>query len=360
MSALETHGRQRGSYYNATDLLATHFPEPRWAVTGLIPEGLTLLGGAPKLGKSWLCLGLGLAIASGQPALGAIPVDEGDVLYCALEDPPRRLKSRLRMVLGAENSAPERLAFVTELPGLVAGVDLIAEWLEEHPDARLVIVDVLAKIRPPSNGQTSAYEADYKILSQLKQLADRYRIAVVVVTHLRKMHADDPFDQISGTTGQTGAADTTLVAKRTRGENAASLHVTGRDVLESEYAVTFDPERCTWTLDGDALADAAAKARTMHASDGLGDKAAEIVDLLAKHSDGLGPTAVGGYIGLPANAAGVYLQRLAEAGRIEKVARGRYSAVESVASVESDTGNVLDFQRLQHIQQPFGDDGDGA
>ena len=354
-SVLESDGRQRGVYFTADDLLDTHFPEPRWAVPGLIAEGLTLLAGAPKLGKSWLCLDLGISIATGTPALGKIDTLQGDVLYAALEDPPRRLKSRLRKILDGDR-APGNLALVTELPSMVVALDMIAEWLEGHPDARLVVIDVLAKVRPAAAPGTSAYEADYAVLSSLKKLADTYRVAVVVVTHLRKMEATDVFDQVSGSTGLTGGADATLVLKRARGDNAASMHVTGRDIVESEYAVTFNPDRCTWTLDGDALADAAKKAATNRVSDGLGDKSAEIIALLAQHPNGIGPTAVGATVGMTAQNAGTYLQRLEAAGRVTKVGRGRYALVESVESVESEMDNVVPFHTSNTFHTPFGGD----
>lgn len=349
-STLESDGRQRGVYFNAHELMNTQFPEPRWAVPGLVAEGLTILGGAPKLGKSWLCLSLGVDVAGGHPVLGKIEAESGSVLYAALEDPPRRLKARLHKIIGSA-PGPVDLTLVTELPAMAVALDMIAEWLEAHPDARLVIVDVLAKIRPPASAGKSAYEEDYRVLSQLKQLADRYRVAVVVVTHLRKMEAADVFDQVSGSTGLTGAADATLVLKRARGENSASLHVTGRDIVESEYAVTFNPDRCTWLLDGDALADAAKKAARDRVAGGLGDKAAEILELVAA-SPGVGPTQVGKAVGLDANAAGVYLQRLADAGRLQKTGRGRYSPVESVESVETGTVIPVTFNTNNTFNTP--------
>jgi hypothetical protein len=78
-SAAESVERARTSY-SAVELLATTFPEPRWAVPGILAEGLTFLAGAPKLGKSWLALNVSLAIASGGRALGQIPV--GAVTRC--------------------------------------------------------------------------------------------------------------------------------------------------------------------------------------------------------------------------------------------------------------------------------------
>src|SRR5437870_5446609 len=91
------------------------FPPPRWAVPGIVAEGLTLYAGPPKVGKSWLALGLAVAIASGGRALGKVQVQSGDVLYAALEDPPRRLQERLGTVLDG-GSVPGSPNFWTEWP----------------------------------------------------------------------------------------------------------------------------------------------------------------------------------------------------------------------------------------------------
>jgi len=87
-----TAGAPERTSWTAAELRDLKFPEPRWAVPGIIPEGVTLLGGAPKIGKSWLALGLSLAIASGGKALGSVEVEPGAVLYLALEDTGRRLQ----------------------------------------------------------------------------------------------------------------------------------------------------------------------------------------------------------------------------------------------------------------------------
>ena len=94
--------------WTAAELMAAVFPEPRWAVPGIVAEGVTVLAGAPKAGKSWLGLGLGLACATGGKALGSIDVDAGPALYLALEDTGLRLQTRLRLVLG-EDPAPTTL-----------------------------------------------------------------------------------------------------------------------------------------------------------------------------------------------------------------------------------------------------------
>src|SRR5262249_17346622 len=132
----------RRTSWTAGELLAVVLPEPRCAVDGLITEGLGFFAGAPKLGKSWLALGLGIAIASGGFGFGKIPVEKGEVLYLALEDNARRLQSRLRMLLG-ENEPPPGLFIETEWPRLDdGGLDKLIQWLEQHPATRLIVVDV--------------------------------------------------------------------------------------------------------------------------------------------------------------------------------------------------------------------------
>jgi hypothetical protein len=245
--ALEVQGRDAGVYFTAADLMSRDFPEPKWAVPGLVAEGLNLLVGSPKLGKSWLCLGLAVAVASGGVALGKVRVDQGAVLYAALEDTPRRLQNRLRAVLGRDD-VPSDLHITTGLPRMPDAIGYLSGWLDAHPGARLVIVDVLRKIRPPETNQ-SAYGQDYDVMSQLKGLADRHEVAVIAVHHTRKAADEtDVFNEVSGSTGLTGAADAILVAKRARNTAEAVLHVTGRDITEQEYGLAWHVETCSWSL----------------------------------------------------------------------------------------------------------------
>lgn len=337
MSDLQDLATLRGAYYTEDVLAATDFPEPRWAVPGLVAEGLTILAGAPKLGKSWMALSVALGVASGTPVLGSVPTTGGDVLYLALEDTPRRLKSRLSMLRQGTEASP-RLTLVTYMPEPDNVLGLLDEWLSEHPDARLIVVDVFAKIRTraPSDSR-SIYSVDYEDASNLKALADRHRVAIVLVHHTRKMGADDAFDTISGSTGLTGAADTSLVLKRARNATTATLHVTGRDVSESEYALTFDPTTGRWRLDGNELADAARKAAEVHATASLDVRSRRMVEIVNAAPEGIRADDVADMLGdLDAQLVGTYLARLAKQHRIARYGRGLYGRVESVESVESD------------------------
>ncbi len=244
----------RKTSWTAVELLETDFPEPRFAVPGIFAEGLNLLVGAPKLGKSWLVLNVANAVATGGRALGKVAVEQGEVLYLALEDGPRRLKNRLEMVLGDENfTAPTGLHFETEWPPLIdGGAEDLSAWLGTHPDTRLVVVDVIARLRSPVKTNADRYMVDYMVAEEVKRVADQHSVPVVAVHHTRKAAADDFIDSVSGTNGLAGAADSIIVLKRSRGQADAVLHVTGRDVEEQELALNFDAHIGTWALLGDA------------------------------------------------------------------------------------------------------------
>ncbi|MFE3561827.1 AAA family ATPase [Streptomyces microflavus] len=234
--------------WTADELMATEFPDPKWAVPGLISEGVNLLAGPPKVGKSWLSLGLALSVAAGGTAMDTVPVEGGPVLYLALEDTARRLKTRMGKML-AGTRAPSNLTLATSCPSLPqGGSEAIAQWAERNPDARMIVIDVFAKIRGTSAPGASAYDADYAAVGHVKRIADHYGIAVVLVHHVRKAASDDFLAEVSGTNGLAGAADATLVLKRARGKADGVLHVTGRDVDESEYALRFFPEVGAWHL----------------------------------------------------------------------------------------------------------------
>lgn len=329
MTQLETIGRERGIYWTATDLMTTDFPEPRWAVPGLLCEGLNLLVGSPKLGKSWLCLGLGVAIASGGVALGKIHVEEGDVLYAALEDTPRRLQGRLRTVLGTD-PVPENLTIVTALPKGQEAIDLVGEWLDAHPRARLVVIDVLRKVTPRSDGR-NAYEADYDAMSALKRLADAHGIAVVAVHHTRKLVDEgDVFNEVSGSTGLTGAADAILIAKRARNTAEAVLHVTGRDVTEQEYGLAWNVETCTWTLlDEPAVITNMSNTRRT------------VLAWITEHK-GSTPTQIAGATGIALNTVKQTVRRMVDDDQLDTTGDGHYFPRRSLSPVSPLSPNTAD------------------
>ncbi len=235
--------------YPLDELLALELPEPRWAVPGLLSEGLSILAGKPKLGKSWMALNLAMTLAAGGMALGSIRVQPSDVLYLALEDRVRRIQDRARKVMrGLGSQANKRLKFAVAWPRQdQGGVLELAKWAESVDNPMLIIIDVWAKFRAPAKNNSSAYEQDYDQLSEVKSCADYYGCSVMAVHHTRKSAAEDVFDEISGTLGIAGAADGSMVLSRARNQNEGTLAMTGRDIEEQTLSVKFDPATFCWT-----------------------------------------------------------------------------------------------------------------
>lgn len=227
------------------------FPPTKWAVPGILPAGVALLAGKPKTGKSWMALDMALAVAGGGPALGALQCEHGLVLYVAGEDSKKRLAKRLN-ILCPNESRPKHLHLATEILKLgQGGEEQIRAWLDVHPDARLIIIDTLAKLRAAPKRTDTLYSADYDVGQALTAISGEYDVTILIVAHTRKMKADDPLDLVSGTLGLTGGVDGVLVLQREPVSDNATLYVTGRDIEEQgEHGLAWERNRARWTLTG--------------------------------------------------------------------------------------------------------------
>lgn len=211
----------------------------------ILPSGLHILAGSPKIGKSWLVLWLCQMIAVGESVWG-FNTTKGQVLYLCLEDRLPRIKNCLMSI--TENGS-ESTAFATET--LPLGGDLVEQiehYILNNPDTLLVVIDTLQQVRSLGTDNMS-YANDYKDISALKSISDKYDIAIVCVHHLRKMKDDDPFNMISGTMGLSGSADGSYVLVRdNRMASKAKLYITGRDVADTEIRLEFDKVNCLCKL----------------------------------------------------------------------------------------------------------------
>ncbi len=278
------------STFTASQLMGMTLSEPKWIVPDILPEGFCILAGNPKLGKSWLALNVCLAVASGGVALGTVKVEQGDVLYMGLEDTQRRLQSRLRKML-QHDSAPPRLQIATDWARLdEGGIQKLAAWLESHPEARLIVIDTLQKIKQAGRMAGNIYGEDYASVGAVKALADKFGVAIVAVHHRRKgLGGEDDLEAVSGSYGLTGAADSILSLKRERGRQDATLSVTGRDVDEQELALKWDADVGSWTVLGDAVEYKASNERTA-VMDALRD-AGRPMTVKEVHEQGVGASA---------------------------------------------------------------------
>lgn len=236
----------------ADDLMQREYKPPKWAVPDLVPEGLTILAGKPKTGKSWLALDFCVSVASGSHALGNVKCEPGYVLYLALEDTHRRLQGRLRAVLQG-SPGPRDLQIATEWSRAdKGGLVEMQSWLRVHKGARLVVVDTLQKVRGARGREAGIYEDDYKVVADFKKLADEFTVPIILVHHQNKGQNEDPLLSVSGTAGITGSADTVLVLQREANDINAELYVRGRDVNEVNVAIQFNAETGKWLKLGKA------------------------------------------------------------------------------------------------------------
>jgi len=246
------------------DLLALDVEPPKFIVSRFLPAGLHLLAGSPKIGKSWLALWLCHQVSRGAPAWEFDTLQCG-ALYLSLEDTVDRLHFRLARI--AEEGT-EQSYFATHAETLSG--DLLAQleaFMQAHPDTGLIVIDTFQRIRDAN--EKGDYSRDYEEVNRIKAVADKHKIAILLVHHLRKMPDSDPFNMVSGSTGIIGAVDSLYVLEKDcRTDNKAKLHVTGRDIEDMQLFLEFDRAVSTWrfvsflhdTAQGDEKLIAALKA----------------------------------------------------------------------------------------------------
>ena len=237
--------------FNSTELTERCFERREFWIESLLCSGLTVLAGAPKVGKSWLVLNMCLSIAKGEPFLG-MHTRRCGVLYVALEDDERRLQRR---ILTITDESADNLYITNRCSEISEELEKeLCLFLADHRDVKLIVFDTLQKIR--AGGRDMSYANDYDEISVLKNIADTLNIAIVLVHHTRKLGDSDYMNEISGTNGIAGSADTLMVLKKEkRSSREACLSCTGRDIEDREIKLRLSRENCIWQLISDSLED---------------------------------------------------------------------------------------------------------
>lgn len=256
---------------SVSELEHKELPPPVYAVKNLI-YGLTLLVAKPKLGKSTLALQAGIAVAGGFPLFdGSFDIGEdepvswetmhGPVIYLDLEDSERRLHDRVTKMTGG--TLPPNLFYALRAqPMAEGGLKKLQTEIEKHHPS-LLIIDMFQTFagideRSPRN----AYQAEYRTMRMLWELSNLTRTPILALQHARKSTVvkgltTDPFDDISGTLGAPGAADTVLVMREEKGvklngmtdyRKRAKLFVRGRDVPEYSVTLVGSPKTRKWKI----------------------------------------------------------------------------------------------------------------
>lgn len=222
-------------------------PATKFVIKDLLPQGLAIIGGAPKVGKSWLMLDWCVRIAKGE-TIWKFPTAQGVTLYVSLEDTASRLQERL---LSVTDEAPN-VFFTTFSFKIGEGLEeQIKSFVTDHPETALIVIDTFQMIR--STGSEVSYASDYNEIEVIKKLAEELKITILLVHHLRKQGDSDPFNMLSGTNGLAGGVDTMFVLDKSKRCSAnATLYCSGRDIEDREIELKFDKNSCTWSFVSDS------------------------------------------------------------------------------------------------------------
>ena len=239
---------------SADTLFYQPLDHPKMLIDGILSNGLAILSGDSKIGKSWMVLWLCLKISQGEPVWG-LPTAKTDVIYLALEDNDWRIQQRMQDLV---DIPPDNLHFGFSCGKLGAELESqIKAVLEDNPNTGLLFIDTLQMVRDNVSSRVNAYAQDYKDLSALKKIADDHKMCIFLVHHNRKEHdGSNVFNDMTGSTGIAGVADTCMVLrKEDRFGNDAVLSITGRDIEEKrlKLAMRKNVWEVTEALDTSAL-----------------------------------------------------------------------------------------------------------
>ena len=276
---------------------------PKMLIDGVLSDGLAIMAGDSKIGKSWMVLWMCLQISKGEPVWG-LPTRKTDVVYLALEDREWRVQQRMQDLT---DTPPDNLHFGFSCGQLGAELESqIEDVLKDYPSTGLLFIDTLQMVRDNVSAKVNAYAQDFKDLSSLKKIADNHGICIFVVHHTRKERdGGNIFNDMTGSTGIMGVADTGMILrKEDRFGDNATLCITGRDVEEKKLKMQMCGVK--WEITEELSADDLRKER-------IPDFVFKVVDFLFEHRKFEGTVtellAAVGNTELKPNVASKYLTR---------------------------------------------------
>jgi hypothetical protein len=232
------------SAITAAELDQIDYPPPSYLIDDLLPDGgVVLLGGPPKIGKSYLSYGCSLGIAHGAKALGRLACpQQGNVFIVSLDDQSRRRAQQRMRAIARGEPLPATLTLHTE-PNLGRAEQAqraLTDYLAQHPATRLIVVDTLEHLRGDRRNGESAYTADVRFLIAIRAVAHSYpHVTFLCIVHTRKGADEDAIEAISGTHGLTGGADVTITMTGNRQSPKRMLEIISRDGEDTRRILTF-------------------------------------------------------------------------------------------------------------------------
>jgi hypothetical protein len=237
--------RGRPEKISFADMLEREVPPVKWIIKDLLPQGLTLLSGLPKCGKSWLAMEFSLAIASGKDALGWYATEQGSVIHLAHEDSESLFVQRLKMLLQG-NSCPTEAFFIPKFKERTGALDHITAYAAETLNLRLIVIDTLQRVRGAQGKSQTLYTFDYDAVAPYVDLAANMGVSILIIHHDRKQDDDQHLNRVSGSTALTGAADNIMSLTSDLKAGTGQLEITGRYGEPQQVAMRFDSYTGQW------------------------------------------------------------------------------------------------------------------
>ena len=332
--------RQASLIRSLTPLTNKHSETTRWIVPSVLPQGLVFLAGKQKIGKSWLSLAIGLGVASGETVLGRTNVEQGQVLYLALEESKRHLQERLSQLLVMGASLHDDFAYMTHWSRFQG--DNLAEieaWLVSHPHARLVIID--SWVQSPLDNELQAQmlrSADAEMFENLRELACTHHISILVHYHADDARVNHSFDTLTARSGNNAFADGILHLKGSRGNKSAVLSCTGQAFAQRiDLALSFS--NGYWKM---------AEQKAVRTRDTLTQARGAIIDVLHEHDQPMKPGQIALALGKSPGTIRTMLYEMKLSNLIQATDQGYVALIpQEKRSPQLKSGNVAGKKRIK-------------
>lgn len=316
---------------NARELYQTPLASPTWAIDQMIPQGLSVIASPPKTGKSYFVLQSAFAVARGEKFLG-YRTTKGKVLLISLEDTFNRLQKRIVQVCPDTSRIPDNLDLTVEFPRLDSeGLACLDKQIKENGYS-LVILDTWGKTKP--NGQAkrseNVYETDVRLVSEVKKLADKYGISILLVHHLKKGGgaSTDWLESLSGSMGLSATVDGLLALERERGSDIGILKRSGRD-LEDDEDIGLNWLAPCWEFNGSAVQMK------------LNATKQKILTCIEKASEPVKPGYIATDTGINANTVRYHLSKMLQEGLIAITSDSKYQIPSKKEIINNDDDDVF-------------------
>jgi len=239
--------------------------EVNFLAEGLITDGVNVLAGPPKCGKSTLAFQIAVAVAKGEYVLKHYRNNtmhfrcpkKSNVLIISYEESEKKFKKRLSSI--EDNNIPNNLDYKTDwdpdfLYENVSGSSTTAfEHAVKKNKYKLIVIDTYVMMYNRVSLDGGSYKKEYQFVSAIKNMASKLNISILLLHHTVKSTQGDWVSNLYGSQALSGGSDTIHFLERERDSVYASLKTTGRDIEDSKTGLYFDQDCALWRYNDNIL-----------------------------------------------------------------------------------------------------------